>query len=101
MGELQNKVKNITERHKFYFFEQKRPASERELMQFMYKIGFIMARRQLPTGKIVRHFFEEQNYVCSTFSDSGYDWEIHPAYRWALNPSDTNPWAWTDLLCDE
>ena len=101
MGELQNKVKNITERHKFYFFEQKRPASERELMQFMYKIGFITARRQLPTGKIVRHFSEEQNYVCSTFSDSGYDWEIHPAYRWALNPSDTNPWAWTDLLCDE
>lgn len=101
MGELQNKVKNITERHKFYFFEQKRPASERERMQFMYKIGFITARRQLPTGMIVRHFFEEQNYVCSTFSDFGYDWEIHPAYRWALNPSDTNPWEWIDLLCDE
>jgi hypothetical protein len=52
----------------------------------MYKIGFLTARKTI-NGKILREFFEEKNYISSKHSDFGYEWEIHPAYRWALQPT--------------
>lgn len=36
--------------------------------------------------EIVRKYFEENRYLSSTFADFGFDWEIHPAYGWALQP---------------
>ena len=57
-------------------------------MHFLYKIGFITARKEIESGKIIRHYFEEQNYVSSRYADYGCAWEIHPAYRWALSPYD-------------
>ena len=35
-------------------------------------------------------YFEENRYLSSAFVDFGYDWEIHPAFRWALQPDDIN-----------
>ena len=51
----------------------------------MYKINFITARKQLG-DYIQRKYFEESRYLSHKFADFGYDWEIHPAYRWALQP---------------
>lgn len=97
-AEMLVKLKNISENHRFIFFGQRSSASAKELMNFLYKIGYITARKKLSSGKILRHFFEEQNYVSSQFADYGYEWEIHPAYRWALSPSDRNPWNEIDCL---
>ena len=52
----------------------------------MYKINFITARKELSNGQIDRKYFEENRYLSNQFIDFGYDWEIHPAYRWALQP---------------
>jgi hypothetical protein len=52
----------------------------------MYKINFLTARKELPTGEIDRKYFEENRYLSSEFVDFGYNWEVHPAYRWALQP---------------
>jgi len=39
----------------------------------------------MPTG-ILRKYFEENRNLSMQFADFGFDWEIHPAYRWALQP---------------
>ncbi len=47
------------------------------------KINFLAARKETPEG-IVRRHFEENRYLSSQFVDFGFQWEVHPAYRWAL-----------------
>lgn len=63
-------------------------ASAKDLAQFLYKINFITARKQLESGEIQRKYFEENGYLSSSFVDYGYDWEVHPAFRWDLQPDD-------------
>ena len=55
----------------------------------MYKVNFLTARKD-KAGEIVRKYFEENRYLSNSFSDFGFDWEVHPAYRWALQPDDVN-----------
>jgi hypothetical protein len=69
-----------------FTFATKRQATAIDLAEFLYKINFLTARKQLSTGEIDRKYFEENRYLSNQFSDFGYDWEIHPAYRWALQP---------------
>lgn len=60
-------------------------ADPRALAAFMYKINFLTARKETPEG-IIRKYFEENRYLNNEFVDFGFQWEIHPAYRWALQP---------------
>jgi hypothetical protein len=39
-----------------------------------------------PQNREEPKYFEENRYLSSQFSDFGFSWEIHPAYRWALQP---------------
>lgn len=63
-----------------------RMLSAKQLAGFLYKINFLIASKELPTGFIDRKYFEENKYLSSDLMDFGYDWEVHPAYRWALQP---------------
>lgn len=87
--ELLAKLGNIMEQGKFLFANQKE-ADRKDLATFLYKINFITARKEKDDGSIVRKYFEENRYLSSQFVDFGFDWEIHPAYRWALQPTDIN-----------
>jgi hypothetical protein len=69
-----------------FTFTNRTIATPRDLAMFLYKINFLTARKELPGGEIDRRYFEENRYLSAKFSDFGYDWEIHPAYRWALQP---------------
>jgi hypothetical protein len=69
-------------------FTNGRPVSIRSLMQFLYKIDFITARKTLPDGTIDRRYFDRSRFLANEFADFGFEWEIHPAYRWALQPQD-------------
>jgi hypothetical protein len=82
---LLQKIDNIRQMGEFTFSNGK-IASNKELAAFMYKINFLTARKETPQG-IDRKYFEENRYLSNEFSDFGYDWEVHPAYRWALQPS--------------
>lgn len=84
-SELHRKISNIMEQNRFVFAKGN-PATAKELAHFLYKINFITARKILPSGEIDRKYFEENRYLSSSSADFGYDWEIHPAYRWALQP---------------
>ena len=60
------------------------PVNYHTLRQFLYKIDFILARNNLPDGKVEWVYFEENRFASNSSNDFGYDWEVHPAYRWAL-----------------
>lgn len=83
---LFRKLRAIQERGKFSFASG-RMAYDRDLAAFLYKVNFLTARKE-SADLIDRKYFEESRYLQSSFADFGYDWEIHPAYRWALQPED-------------
>lgn len=82
---LLEKIKSI-EQQGIFKGRNNKTLSTKELAAFLYKIGFITARKVLPDGTINRKYFEQNRYLSSKFADFGYDWEVHPAYRWALQP---------------
>ncbi len=83
---LNKKLANICQQGSFTFSSGKK-ASTKELAQFMYKINFLVARKDHgKDGLIERKYFEENRYISSEFRDFGYDWEIHPAFRKHLQP---------------
>lgn len=84
-AELTKKLNSILERNTIKF-KNGNQASAKELATFLYKINFLTARKKLDTNKIERKYFEENQYISSSFVDYGYDWEVHPAFRWALQP---------------
>ncbi|MBC6612249.1 hypothetical protein H8B15_15075, partial [Hymenobacter sp. BT507] len=88
-SELTIAINNIIQGGKFIFANNKRAATPKELAQFLFKINFITARKDHIDGRIERKYFEESRYLSSDFVDFGYEWEIHPAFRWALEPSST------------
>lgn len=83
--ELHRKIANIRLQNRFVFANG-HTATDKDLAHFMYKINFLTARRELSDGEIRRKYFEENRYLSNAVADFGYDWEIHPAYRWALQP---------------
>ena len=86
-SELHCKLNSIMEQGKFTFTNGK-VADAKSLHHFLYKINFITARKDRKNGFIDRKYFEENKYLTSESADFGYDWEIHPAFRWALGPDD-------------
>lgn len=84
--ELLKKIDIITGKTPFRFSKGK-VASSQELAAFMYKINFLVARKNIEgTDVINRRYFEDQKYLSNRFVDFGYKWEVHPAFRWALYP---------------
>lgn len=81
---LLKKIQDIELQGAFNWKNKKR-ADTKELAAFLYKINFITARKKTDIG-IDRKYFEENRYLSNKFADFGYEWEVHPAYRWALQP---------------
>lgn len=84
---LHAKLNNIMQHGKFVFTNG-HIATAKDLHHFLYKINFVTGRKKLENGYIDRKYFEENKYLVSEIADFGYDWEIHPAFRWALSPDD-------------
>jgi hypothetical protein len=84
-AELLQKITDITQSGAF-LDAKRRQMSPKELASFMYKINFLIASREADNGFIDRKYFDENRYVSPEIADFGYAWEVHPAYRWALQP---------------
>lgn len=80
------KLRNILQ-HVPLQFTTGKMISPTSLIQFLYKVDFITARKEVD-GDIERKYFDESRFLANEFVEFGYDWEIHPAYRWALQPQD-------------
>jgi hypothetical protein len=83
---LRKKIKQITLTNRFKFAEGN-IATEDDLISFMYKIGFLTATRRDDNGALMRQYFEVNQYLSASI-DFGFDWEVHPAFRWGLQPKD-------------
>lgn len=93
---LFRKIEGIMQNGKFYFANNKECTVE-ELIAFMYKINFLNARKDAIDGFIDRKYFEDNKYITSKGVDFGYDWEVHPAFRWALYPEARDVFRHTDI----
>ncbi len=79
--------------HSNLFYTNRKQVSPKSLIQFLHKIDFITARKDLD-DRIERKYFDQNRFLANEFTDFGYDWEVHPAYRWALQPQDVHDiWA--------
>ncbi len=86
--ELSKKIGNLMQQNNFQM-AGKVYFSATDVIEFMYKIEFITARREETLGqKLVRLHFDDSPHIISSSGDFGFHWEIHPAYRWALTPGD-------------
>lgn len=61
-------------------------ATGQTLAEFLYKIDFIVARRD-EDNFIRRFYYRDHSELQSNYVDFGFAWEVHPAYRWALEPT--------------
>lgn len=93
---LVRKIEGIMQNGKFYFVNEKECTVE-ELIAFMYKINFLNARKDAAGGFIDRKYFEDNKYITAKSVDFGYDWEVHPAFRWALYPEARDIFRYTDI----
>ena len=83
--ELIAKVNRIT-RDQSLAFTNRKSMTGQALAEFLFKIDFIIARREVKDS-IERFYYEDHSKLQSNFVDFGLGWEVHPAYRWALNPT--------------
>lgn len=84
--QLITKIKDIRQQVRISF-KSKTLVSERSILSFLYKIDFIIARSE-ENGKAVWTYFDQRRFLSNDAVDFGYMWEIHPAYRWAIQPND-------------
>ncbi len=82
------KLKDIINQNNF-LFTNGQEITPNSLAEFLYKIDFITARKDSEEG-IVRRYFDQSRHLQNQFVDFGFHWEVHPAYRWALQPEDIN-----------
>lgn len=68
-------------------FASRRMASDKAILTFLYKIDFLIARFEV-SGRPEWKYFEQSQFLAHEAVDFGNSWEIHPAYRWALQPND-------------
>ncbi|WP_454718629.1 P-loop ATPase, Sll1717 family [Caulobacter segnis] len=80
--ELTTKLKNIISSSGLNFSNGEF-VDHHSLKQFLYKTGFLLARKETD-GWVEWVYFDENRFAASREADFGYSWEVHPAYRWAL-----------------
>jgi hypothetical protein len=85
--QLMMKLRNLKDMNNFRFTNGE-IVTPKTLAEFLYRIDFITARKDDERGKIIRMYFDQNKYLQSQFADYGFKWEIHPAYRWALQPGE-------------
>lgn len=83
--QLIKKLEDVLSMSRFVFKDGKE-VTPQNLAAFLYKINFITARKTVG-NEIMRVYYDENQYIYNDFTDFGYAYEIHPAYRWALQPT--------------
>lgn len=84
--QLITRIKNIKGQLRIEF-RSGRFADELSILSFLYKIDFVIARQEV-AGKVKWTYFDQKRFLANSAVDFGFQWEIHPAYRWAIQPND-------------
>lgn len=89
------KIEGIMQKGQFLFANGQK-ATARELLVFLYKVNFLVGRKQT-NGYLDRRYFEDNKYIATDYAVFGYEWEVHPAFRWALYPEIRDIYKFIDL----
>ena len=71
--------------------------TKQNLAGFLYKINFFTARKD-SEKQIIRYYYDENKYIHNEDIDFGFNYEVHPAYRWALQPKNLFDYMNIELL---
>ncbi|MGX7010173.1 P-loop ATPase, Sll1717 family [Pseudolactococcus chungangensis] len=82
--EILLKIKNILEQNNIRKNGTTYKMSSKEGLEFLYSIGFLVARKDESENGYINRVTYDQNQDLVD-QNSGYKFEIHPAFRWALN----------------
>lgn len=98
-ADLLKKIKDVQQNIELSLVYKKEKGVKTEaidIAHFLYKIGFITARKNI-AGKIDRKYYDEKKQLLKSgqIGDGGYGWEIHPSYRSAISTSQKNAWMST------
>jgi hypothetical protein len=66
------------------------PVTPMTMLGFLYRIDFLQARKLAASDGVDRKYFDQNRLLTPDKIDLGYDWEIHLAFRWVLQPDDVN-----------
>lgn len=69
-------------------FADGRSATPMAVLAFLYRIDFLQARKTATDDSVDRKYFDQNQLLTPDKIDLGYDWEIHLAFRWVLQPDD-------------
>ena len=83
-GQLVTKIKTIISSNHIFFNNGDR-VTPIGLARFLYRCDLVTARMD-QDDKIIRQHFSDNQLLADPKADFGFKWEIHPAYRWALEP---------------
>lgn len=86
--QLHDKLHQIMQNNNFKF-SSGGVVNPRTLKEFLYKINFITARKFNEEGKLIRYNYEVNQKLSLPYLEEGYEWEIHLAYRWAMQTDST------------
>lgn len=82
--DILQKITNVLGQHDIRRNGEALKLSGVEALKFLYSIGFVIARKDdNNTGFITRITYDQNHNLID--QDSGFKFEIHPAFRWALN----------------
>ena len=97
-AEVINKIKNIASNTTLKLTSKDNTAPI-DLAHFLYKIGFITARKDTQSS-IDRKYYDEKKQLLKSgqIGDGGYNWEIHPSYRSAISTSQKDAWMNTVII---
>lgn len=87
-GQIYKKLQGVIQSLSLTFSNGER-VTPQNLARFLYKCDFVTARFE-SDHYIVRKHFEENQLLMNNRAQFGFKWEIHPAYRWALEPQGVN-----------
>ena len=87
-GQLIGKLKTVINSRQVTFANGD-PMTPIAISRFLYRCDFITARAE-EDGRIIRQHFSDNQLLADPNAQFGFKWEIHPAYRWALEPKSEN-----------
>lgn len=96
--ELFEKIKNVNQNIDLKFPNSSSVFDIHSVAHFLYKIGFITARKDIE-GKKYRVYYEDNKQLLTkSAGDMGYAWEIHPAYRSTLFKHSKDSLNWEETI---
>lgn len=90
--ELIAKINRIKQNVNLTFSYRAAQATASEIVDFLFRINFIVASRTDETGHIERMYYDFSDTRLRETRLGRWDWEVHMAYRWAIQHDEAAVW---------